>query len=387
MAGKSVNISLALGWNERYDHKIAVGVIKFSHQEKHWRLSGNDWLFRRNASHDQEPDGMIARITNREEHKRILSFGVPVVDIANAYADSELPRALNDDFATGVLATEHLMKKGYAHLGFVGINETSWSNMRMEGMRSMMAKGATQHCYNVGISWLKREPNINGLIRWLEKIPLPCGLLAANDLLGYRITVAAKLAGISIPSQLGVIGVDNDDVFCQLANPTLTSVACDCEGIGFQAANLLAKILSGTAVKVPVIVPPLGIVERESTNLRQGRDEVVAMAKNFIHMNIAKGINVNDVVAACSISRRALERRFHSREGCSLHSVIYDSRLEFARSLLAGGRNASEASRESGFRTVQHFHYAFKKKYDMTPKDYIASIDRKENNATDNAKA
>lgn len=377
MARKIANISLVLGWNERYDHKIAVGIIKFSHQRKDWRLSGNEWLFRHKGPLGQKADGIIARITNREEHERLLSLGMPVVDIANAYADSDLPRALNDDVMTGSLAAGHFLDKGYPHLGYVGINETSWSNMRMAGMRAAIAGHSDPelYCYNVGLSWLKREPSLAGLAGWLGRIPRPCGILAANDILGYRVTIAAAMAGIRIPDQVGVVGVDNEDVFCELSNPTLTSISCDCETIGLEAASLLARILSGDRSNLHVVVPPLGIAERESTDLRFGRDPVVIAAKKFIYANAAKGINVNDVVAACSLSRRALERRFVKTEGRSLHDAILDVRLENARSLLASGKSASEAGYGSGFRTVQHFHYSFRKQFGMTPMEYAASLD------------
>ncbi len=376
MDRRTFNVSLVLGWNERYDHKVAVGIIKFAHRRKLWRLSGNEWLFRQKQSGRQKVDGIIARITNLEEHRRIVSLGVPVVDIANAYAESAMPRVLNDDILTGKLAAAHLKDKGFPHFGYVGIDETSWSNLRKIGMREAVREhsDAQLHCHSVGISWLKREPSLAGLTRWLKTIPLPCGILAANDLLGYRVSIAAEMAGIKIPQQLGVVGVDNDDVFCELSQPTLTSITCDCERIGMEAATLLGKILAGDSAPQQVVVPPLGIAERESTNIMFGKDRVVVAAKKFILANVGKGINVTDVVAACNISRRALERRFLKVEEKSLHEAIHTARLELAKDLLMAGKTVAETSYGSGYRTVQHFYHAFKDRFGMTPRDYVKSI-------------
>lgn len=374
MAAKIRNVSLILGWNERYDHKVAVGIIKFAHRKKNWRLSGNEWLFRKKRPAGEKVDGIIARLTNREEHARILSFGVPVVDIANAYADTDVPRVLNDDRLTGRIAADHLLDKGYPHLGFVGIDETEWSNMRKNGMRSVLeereAPDSALHHHSVGISWLKREPSLSGLAKWLKKLPLPCGILATNDLLGYRVSIAANMAGLSIPDQLGVIGVDNDDVFCELSQPSLTSISCDCEKIGMNAAQHLSSLFAGKERQSNVIVPPIGIVERESTNIRFGKDEVVVAAKKFILANVARGIDVSDVATACNISRRALERRFRKSENRTIHDIIHRERLDLAAALLASGKSVTEASVGSGYRTVQHFYYAFKAHFGTTPLKY-----------------
>lgn len=382
MVQKRYNISLVLGWHERYDHRIAVGIIKFSHQRRNWRLSGNEWLFRRHHPAGQPVDGIIARITNREELKRIGSLGVPVVDIANAYERLDMPRVMNDDFNTGVMAGEHLLGKGYPRLAYVGIDEVSWSNTRKKGLFKVLedARGGEPRCFSVGISWLKREPSLSGLTRWLRQLPLPCGIMAANDILGYRVGIAAALAGIRVPEELGIIGVDNDDVFCELSQPAMSSISCDCERIGMEAAAYLHRILSKEAPNRQFVIPPLKVVERQSTDIHVGRDIVVGEAKKFIAAHVADGINVSDVVTMCNLSRRALERRFLKSEGHSIHYAIHETRLALAKSLMLGGKSAGEASYASGFRTAQHFHHAFKKRFDMTPMQFLISMAMDPNN-------
>lgn len=377
MPRKHYNISLVLGWHERYDHRIAVGIIKYAHQRGNWRLSGNEWLFRRRRPDSEQADGVIARITTREEHKRMLALGVPVVDIANAYEQLDMPRVVNDDFQTGAMAANHLLDKGYPHLAYVGIDEVSWSNTRKSGLLSVARERAAEepHCHSVGLSWLKGEPSLSRLTKWLRQLPLPCGILAANDILGYRAGIAAEMDGIRVPDEIGIAGVDNDDVFCELSRPAMTSVSCDCEQIGMAAAAYLHRILSRGILSKDApdrqfVIPPLGVVERRSTDIRFGRDAAVSDAKKFIVAHVADGINVSDVVQACNLSRRALERRFMKSEGHSLHHAIHETRLALAKTLMLSGKSAGEAGYASGFRTAQHFHHAFKKRFAMTPVEY-----------------
>lgn len=353
-----------------------MGIIRFAHQKRNWRLSGNEWLFRHRHPDGQPIDGVIARITNREEHKRITALGVPVVDIANAYEKIGMPRVVNDDFETGAMAAKHLLAKGYPHLAYVGIDEVSWSLARKNGLLQVMRDtgGDKPHSLSVGISWLRREPSLAGLTKWLQRLPLPCGIMAANDILGYRIGIAAAMAGLGVPKQLGIIGVDNDDVFCELSEPAMDSISCDCERIGMEAASYLHRILSKEAPTRQMVVSPLGIVERQSTNILLGRDKVVSEAKKFIFAHVGDGIDVSDVVAACNLSRRALERRFQRVEGHTIHYAIHEACLDLAKSLMIDGMTAGEASYSSGFRTPQHFHHAFKKRFDMTPMQYLVSM-------------
>ncbi len=372
MPEKTLNISLALGWNERYDHKVAVGIIKFARQQENWRLLGNEWLLHNTARENEPVHGIIARINGRDHLRRLRSHRVPIVDVANAYAAAGLPQAVNDDFLTGRMAALHLLDKGFAHLAYLGVAEATWSDQRRQGMEEVLAdRGRSELLlFNVANSWQRRLHHLTGISRWLKKLPLPCGIIAANDLLGYRLTLAAAAVGLRIPEDLAVVGVDNEDVYCHLAQPTLTSISCDCERIGQEAARLLAGILNGEDPLRQVVVPPLQIDVRESSNIVLGVDRLTREVMNFIAANIKKGINVADVAAAFPLSRRALEKRFRHFCGKTLHQEITETRLERARQLLAAGESPAAASRQSGYQTIQHFYHAFKDRFGMTPIEY-----------------
>lgn len=377
MSKKQWNIGLALGLNERYDHRVAIGVIKFSRSRPNWRLFGNDWLFHSGLLRKRglRPDGIIARIADRGAQNRLKEHGIPVVDIAGSYDEAELPQAVNDDFLTGHMAGKHLLSLGFQNFAYVGIDEALWSRQRGEGIRQAVweALGVEPAAFSVGISWLRRDYSLVGLTKWLQRLPLPCAVLAVNDLIGYRVSMAAAVAGLAIPRQIALMGIDNEEVYCELSQPPLSSIACDCERIGWEAAALLARMLDGEEAARQVVVPPLRIEPRESTNIVLGEDSLVRDIKNFIRANARKGINVADVAAAFPLSRRALEKRFKNAESRTIHEEILTQRLECALRFLAAGESATAAAYGSGFATVQHFYHAFGKAYRMTPMEYAAT--------------
>ncbi len=381
MSSKKLNITLALGLNENYEHKAALGAIKFARTREDWRIYGDDWLFDITPGSDKHKiDGIIARITDETDLERLKSYKVPVIDIAGSFDDREIYSVLNDDRLTGFMAGRHLLSRGLKNLIFLGVKDRAWSENRLDGIRDSQLESddCTLRIQHVDPSWAGRETNLSALVKWLKTLDFPCGLFAANDNLGYKVILAAALAGITMPDQLSVIGVDNEEVFCELAQPSMTSIPCDCEKIGSEAAAILARILDGETVQRSTMITPWPIVKRDSTNIMIGDDQLIRDVKKFIRANIGKGINVADVVAAFPLSRRALEMRFNRSGDRTMHDEILSVRLEMACRLLEEGKNATEAALGSGFATNQHFHHVFKKYLRMTPSAYCDRLHKRE---------
>lgn len=373
MAKTHYNITIALSLKGGYEHKAALGAIRYARTREDWRLFGSDWLLDTMPRHARyKPDGIIARITRPEDLERLKSYRVPVVDIAGAFDDPAVVTVHNDDRLTGYMAGRHLLSRGLKNFLFVGIAGHAWSEKRLEGMRDALAESgeAALTVKALKPTWAEGETKIAPLAREFRQLALPCGVFAANDLLGYKVTMAAATAGLAIPEQLAVIGVDNEEVYCELAQPAMTSIPCDCETIGGEAAAALDRILSGETPHQRTAISPWPVVARSSTNIMVGDDSLIREVKKYIRQNIAKGINVADVVKAFPLSRRALEMRFNRSGDRTLHGEILAVRLEKACRLLEEGRNATEAALGSGFVTNQHFHHVFKRYMRMTPTAY-----------------
>lgn len=380
MTSRKFNISLALGFNERYDHQIAIGIIKFARTRPDWSLVGNEWLLRSTRGHRavRRPDGIIARITNHKSLRALMAHGVPIVDIANSYEHAGLPVVSNDDHLTGQMAGRHFVGKGFRHFAYVGTEEATWSKMRHEGLCRAVRDFQEEEpaVFNVGLSWLYRMFGLDGLARWLARLPRPCAVMAVNDLVGYRITMAARIAGLCIPDDIAVMGVDNEEVYCELSQPRLTSIACDCERIGMEAANLLAQLLDMSDPLRWMAIPPLGIDDKESTGIIIGQDPLIRAVKNFIRANVGRGINVADVASAFPVSRRTLEKRFRDAEDKTVHDELIGVRLDKARSLLRAGKSVNESCYASGFASVQYFYHSFKTRYGVTPAQFAEAEPR-----------
>ncbi|MEX2212689.1 MAG: helix-turn-helix domain-containing protein, partial [Phycisphaeraceae bacterium] len=165
-----------------------------------------------------------------------------------------------------------------------------------------------------------------------------------------------------------VIGVDNEDVACELCNPPLTSVVPDAERIGFEAARLLALLMKGQPPPMQEqYVPPRGIITRRSTDITAISDAVVAEAIHFIRGHACDGIGVEDVVIETGVSRSVLQRRFRATVGRSIHDMITNVRLERVRQLLLESQlSLAQIADRAGFNHTEYLCTVFKQKTGQT---------------------
>jgi LacI family transcriptional regulator len=214
---------------------------------------------------------------------------------------------------------------------------------------------------------------------FLSSLKPPTALFACNDTTGLRATELAGKLGIGVPESLAILGVDNEDILCELASPSLSSIQLDCEAIGFRAAAALDEVLGSAegrgAGGMPegsrIAVPPKEVVERESTRIFACEDELVAKAVTFIRAHAHEGIDVSDLLAVVSSSRRALETRFRREMGRSLHEEILRAKLARAKRLLRETDGTiEEVAEKSGFGSLPRFHEAFKEEEGLSPGEW-----------------
>ena len=217
-------------------------------------------------------------------------------------------------------------------------------------------------------------PEQKRLARWLSRLPKPVGLLAANDQRGRHVLEAARLAGVRVPDELAVIGVDNDEVLCEMSTPSLSSVDLDARRVGFEGAAALDRLMRGKpAPKRPVVIEPLGVIARRSTDVLAIEDDLVVAALRFIRAHNQKPIRVKDVLDTVSVSRKTLEIKFLRFLGRTPYSEIQRVRLLNVVDLLTRTDwPLKKISAATGFACVQHLHSAFRRLAGMTPTKYRA---------------
>jgi len=383
------NIALCMELSDFYEHGIARGVVRYAKSRPDWRLFGYGWMFRSLASLEGwKGDGIVARIESAAEADRLASLGLPLVDVAGAYLRPGFRTVANDDRLTGRRAALHLRSCGFSRFAFLGVEGTLWSQERKRGFVEALEEGAGPigrlPSFERSLGWWEsgREAGgeagarPGGLAAFLAGLEKPAALFACNDTTGLRATELAGRLGIAVPGALAILGVDDEDILCELASPSLSSIRLDCEAIGYEAARALDALIEGPGAGAPGpgpaearrAVPPKEVAERESTRVYACPDELVARAATFIRARAHEGIGVPEVLAAVPASRRSLETRFRRALGRSLHEEIVRARLATARRLLAeGGLSLDEVASRSGFGALQRFHSAFKEAEGISP--------------------
>jgi LacI family transcriptional regulator len=385
-------IALCMELNDFYEHGIARGVVKYAKAKAEWRLYGYGWMFRSLTDLGSwAGDGIIARVEDTETADRLSALGLPLVDVAGAYSRPHFRGVTNDDFLTGYKAALHLLGCGFSSFAFLGVSGTLWSDQRKKGFLKGLERlgggpargldGPPLPSFERPLSWWEgRSGGDEGLEAFLSSLAQPVALFACNDTTGLRATELAGRLAIAVPEGIAILGVDNEDILCELASPSLSSIMLDCEAIGFRAAAALDAILErGSAGQseggLPeggrLAVPPKEVVERESTRIFTSEDELVAKAATFIRAHAHEGIDVSDILRVVSASRRSLETRFRAKMGRSLHEEILRAKLARAKRLLRDTKLRIETvAEDSGFGALGRFHAAFKEAEGLSPGEW-----------------
>ena len=376
------NIALYMELSDFYEHGIAKGVVRFAKSQPDWRLFGYGWMFRPLADVGAwRGDGIIARIESPEDADRIESLGVPVVDVAGAYSRPGFRTVANDDFLTGYKAALHLRSCGFERFAFLGVCGTIWSDERKAGFLKGVGDQSKLPSFERSLAWWEDSgdvkadggracPDIGKLEEFLQTLPKPAAIFACNDTAGLRATELARKAGAAVPDSLAILGVDDEDILCELASPSLSSIRLDCETIGYRAAQALDAILDGggSPASSRIAIPPKDVMERESTRIFVCPDPLVAAAATLIRARAHEGIGVPDLLAVLPCSRRALEYRFRASLGRSLHEEILRVRLARARRLLLETNFTVERIAEDcGFGSLPRFNAAFRAAEGLSP--------------------
>ncbi len=365
-------IQLLLGLDDAFGRAVARGVIRYAKEKPDWKLYGYGRLFTGELA---QPEGLIVRAETVEESKTFSAMGIPVVDVACAYPGTGLMEAYNDDEETGRRGAAYLKSLGFQSFAYGGIEGTLWSRRRFYGFfDSLGLRNSSVSQFERPLYWW-RDPSLvrSELRQWLRSLPRPTALFAGNDIVGLRVIETCKEIGVSVPSDLSVLGVDDEDLLCELADPSLSSIRLDCEGIGRSAAQLLDEALSqdpenSRQKKTEIRLPPMNIVERESTRTLIHADPLIVRSVTWLRSNARRGVDVGDLVAALPASRRTVEKRFKTALGCSPRQLLQQYRIEYAkRLLLTTDMPLDSVAQGSGFTALQRFYRIFKETEGCTP--------------------
>ncbi len=320
--------------------------------------------------------GVITAILKHDDIRSARRLGIPVVNLAATFEDTEIPRVMPDHYAMGRLAAEHLLHRGLRRLAYFGLEGFWFSQERCRGfVECAEQEGATCDVLQMPVklgpkaNWEKRTRR---LVQWLKQLRPPVGLLAVQDYRARVVIEECERLGLRIPHDVAVIGMENDPTLCEFCQPTLSSVSRNSYRLGVETAKTLDRLMDGLPVPFDVAVPPDGVVARQSTDTIAVEDPHLAVALHFIHDHISEPFGIDQIVEATSISRRQLEIRFRRMLGCSPHDYLSRRRIERVKKLLTapGKTKFHKLAMTCGFSNVERMRLVFKRVTGMTPMEY-----------------
>ncbi len=377
-------VALLIETSNAYARGLLQGIIAYLRENQPWSL-----YLAEHGRLDRPPgwianwdgDGILARIETPAMARSLRRLKVPIVDVSAARLLPSLPWLETDDAAIAQLALEHLLERGFQHVAYCGDPRFNWSDWRGEHFgRLSLAAGVTCHPY-IPAKRLPRDHTgqVEDIARWLMELPKPVGVMACYDFRGQQVLDACRRHGLHVPDEVAVIGVDNDEILCELSSPPLSSVIPNAHRTGYDAAVLLDAIMSGRKPSPEVqLIPPIGVATRQSTDVMAIDDVFIIRTVRYIRENACHGINVQDVLNAVPQSRRRLENRFRKLLGRTPHDEIMRVQLNRVKQLLGEtDLSLSEIAERSGFEHVEYLSVVFKKEIGIPPSLYRAQNRRK----------
>jgi LacI family transcriptional regulator len=352
-------------------------------------------------------DGIIARIETDDIADQLRDLNVPIVDLSATRHVKGIPWTSTDDVAIAGLGVQHFMERGFHNLAYCGDPGFAWSNLRRDRYRELTLAAErnffeyqSTHRYDPQFDWEQEKTRLG---HWLTTLPRPVAIMACYDFQAQQVLDACRQSNIAVPESVAVLGVDNDHLICELADPSLSSIIQDTHGTGYEAARLLDEMMDtqmntthprhkansshrrdrtnqsrnaslskpSPITDPPLLTKPLGVVVRESTDTLAIDDHEISRALQYIRRHANSNIRVCDVLKTLNLSRRSLEHRFKKLIGRTPHEEIQRVRLNSVKRLLSETELSIAAIAErSGYEHGEYMTAVFRRVTGLTPTEY-----------------
>jgi LacI family transcriptional regulator len=313
-----------------------------------------------------KPDGVIARLAGDALIREVRQLAIPTVDLYREDETQDIPGVTIHQESLVRLAIEHFLERGFRHFAYCGLPGVLFSDLRAKSFQGMLAaRGLRADIFTArrlragtGLSLVEADAarHADQLAAWLGELPRPVAIWACNDMRAQQVMSVCAENGIAVPDDVAVLGVDNDDVQCELCNPPLSSIDPNVEEIGYQAAALLDCMLAGQPPpKTRILVEPRGVVTRRSTDVLAIADRDVAEAVALVRQHACDAnLEIGTLLAQLSFSRSTLDRWFRQWLGRTPAEEVNRVRLARIEELLTTtALPLEEIAQRCGFRHVE----------------------------------
>ena len=373
---RHVAVVMDLNWPYKRHYEIFAGIRDFAEKNGDWTFDLGNFPHYELAL-GRRYDGIVGRI-GKDCKIAALNAGIPTV---NVWIDSpvagEIPGVNFDSRATGRMAAEHLIMRGFRRLAFFGFKGSADSRLQYEGMCEV----AREHGYP--FTWHSTHSTFgdkaDNWARFVECVKraqdgweAPLGVVFPADELCHAVSAICRADGWKIPEELAMIGTGNDLLICNASVPTLSSIDRGAWKCGYESAKLLNGLMQGKKFQLePLLIPPKELVVRNSTDLHAVSDPRVARALSHMVRQSSEKLSVSEIAQFVGVGRQTLERGFQTHLGRTINEELIRLRISKLKRLLVESEDSiKELSARVGFGTTANMFPMFKRHTGMTPKEY-----------------
>lgn len=374
-------VLLVIESSRAYGRGLIQGIIRYVQETNNWIVHFEEqgilttvppWL------RNWRGDGIICRTGVSPLGNFLRTLDCPIVELLGDGV-RYVSEVQSDAEQVGRCAVDHFLERGFQNFAYYSYSNSWWGSLRGERFASLL-KEVGHDCRTL-ISRRERKPVAfpvwaseyeEPLIEWLESLPKPVGIWTAADTVAQRVHNACLKIGLVIPDQVALLGVDNDRYLCNVLTPPLSSIEPNSIRVGYEAARLLDLKMEGKGhlPPLPLKVPPLGVLTRQSTDIIAVEDQEMVRIARLIRQEALTGLQVNDLVRESRLSKRSLERRFKRCFGRTIDYEIAQIRIGHAKRLLTETLLPIAAvGEQSGF-DGSYFIKAFRRIVGMSPREY-----------------
>jgi LacI family transcriptional regulator len=365
-------VLLALEW---FPHDLACGIAHHAGRAG-WQVDQGTYFLRERPELRDWDGAIVWLLPRRRREIRALRAGrLPIVNLSLQLAHVPWPLVCTDNAAIARQAAEYFLGRGYRHFLYAAPHdEGAFGERRKAFQDALRARGHGCHL----LDWRRGgdETVRAGFVRHagcrVRRMPRPLAIFAANDPTALMVLDACLGAGLRVPQDAAILGVDNDAIFNELAAVPLSSVDTNTWRLGLSAADLLERLMAGGAPPpVPLRIPPAGIVTRRSSDILAIDHPGVARALQYIHECYRDPIHIREVARAAHMSHRQIQTDFKKHVGLTIFGELTRVRLDHACRLLRTTDLKTDAiAAETGLGRAERLAKVFRRRLNHTPRDY-----------------
>ena len=383
-----IKVLVLIDSTTEFSRRFLTGLIQYANENGPWTFyrlpSYYKALYGESGIVERIKEWKIEAVIAQWEYEGVDfldQLDIPVFLQSYRNISGRFSKISGDYIGAGVMAAQFFAKRHFKNFAFYGNKNFFWSKARAEGYRREVERIRGNYYYFESelldsMQWSREHVELDN---WLQGLPKPVALFACDDNFALQVSEMCKVNNINIPDELSLLGVDNDELICNLSHPSISSIVTDDENGGYQTGKMLQNlILNKNNIPFNINIDPVRIELRQSTEKYNISDSYVKTVLNYIHENIRLNISIDELTAIVPLSRRNLEKKFREATGTSVHQFILDKKVDLiSTELLTTDKDLLDIAIETGFNDVRNVYRIFKKYTGYTPVSFRKKYLRK----------